>query len=76
MSGPDFAHLAELHALADQTIPNTVLEHASGADVELVWRNDLGGLTFRMTSRRAGPQKCGSGSGQNRWESLPTSTNR
>jgi len=76
MSGPDLAHLAELHALADQAIPNIVLERASGADVELVWRNDLGGLTFRMASRGAGPPKRGSGSGQNRWESPPTSTNR
>lgn len=51
MSDPDFSHLAESHSLGDQAIPDVVLEVASGADVELVWRNDLGGLTFRAADR-------------------------
>jgi kanamycin kinase len=51
VSDPDFSHLAELHALGDQAIPDVVLEVASGADVELVWRNELGGLTFRAADR-------------------------
>ena len=51
MSDSDFSHLAKLHALGDQAIPDVVLEIASGTDVELVWRNDLGGLTFRAADR-------------------------
>jgi kanamycin kinase len=45
---PDFSHLSELHALGDQPIPPVVVDLAAGRDVELVWRNDLGGLTFRF----------------------------
>jgi kanamycin kinase len=51
VSAPDFSHLAKLHALGDQAIPDVVLDVASGTDVELVWRNDLGGLTFRAADR-------------------------
>lgn len=46
-----FSHLAGLHTLGDQEIPAVVQEAASGADVEIVWRNDLGGLTFRFADR-------------------------
>ena len=49
----DFSHLADPHALGDDPIPPIVLELAAGADVELVWRNDLGGLTFRLDGHYA-----------------------
>ena len=51
MSDPDFAHLAALHRLGDDPIPPVVLDVAGGDDVELVWRNELGGLTFRAGDR-------------------------
>jgi kanamycin kinase len=46
-----FAHLAELHTLGGQAIPDVIRELAEGASPELVWRNDLGGLTFRLGER-------------------------
>ena len=51
LSDQDFSNLAGLHALGDQEIPAVVLDVASGFDVELVWRNELGGLTFRCADR-------------------------
>lgn len=48
MEEPDFSHLAALHELGDQPIPDVVRDVAAGRAVELVWRNDLGGLTFRF----------------------------
>jgi kanamycin kinase len=51
VSDPDFSHLAELHALGSGEIPPPVLEIAGGLDVELAWRNELGGLTFRCADR-------------------------
>lgn len=51
VSEPDFSHLADLHTLGDQEVPAVVLELASGSGVELVWRNELGGLTFRCADR-------------------------
>ena len=48
MRAPDFAALAAQHALGDDPIPDVVLEIASGRGAELVWRNELGGLTFRI----------------------------
>jgi kanamycin kinase len=48
MPDDDFSHLAAQHALGDDPVPAVVLERAGGGDVELVWRNDLGGLTFRV----------------------------
>jgi kanamycin kinase len=47
----DFSHLAELHKLGDEAIPEIVLDLASGHQVDLVWRNELGGLTFRFDDR-------------------------
>ena len=44
----DFAHLAEQHELGDEPVPEVVRSLAAGRAVELVWRNDLGGLTFRL----------------------------
>jgi len=46
-----FAHLAALHSLGDQAIPDIVLRIAGSSIPELVWRNDLGGLTFRLDDR-------------------------
>lgn len=51
MSDPDFAHLAHLHTLRGQAIPRIVRELAGDLEPELVWRNDLGGLTFRLGDR-------------------------
>jgi kanamycin kinase len=51
VSDDDFAHLASLHQLGDDPIPPVVLELAAGSGVELVWRNELGGLTFRLDDR-------------------------
>lgn len=45
---PRFADLARQHELGDQPIPDIVTRLANGATPELVWRNDLGGLTFRL----------------------------
>ncbi len=51
MGDADFAYLANQHALGNDPIPEVVLELAEGADLELVWRNELGGLTFRASQR-------------------------
>ncbi len=48
---PRFADLARQHELGDQPIPDIVQRLAEGATPELVWRNDLGGLTFRLGER-------------------------
>ena len=48
MTAPDFAALAALHTLGDDPIPDIVLEIAAGRPAGLVWRNELGGLTFRV----------------------------
>jgi kanamycin kinase len=48
MTEADFAHLAELHALGEDPVPRVVLEIAGGRAAELVWRNEVGGLTFRV----------------------------
>lgn len=44
----DFSHLAEAHNLGDQSIPDVVHNLAGGSSVEPVWRNELGGRTFRL----------------------------
>lgn len=51
MDDIDFSGLAKLHALGDHMIPKTVLDAAAGRDVDLAWRNDLGGLTFSYADR-------------------------
>jgi kanamycin kinase len=47
----DFSHLAALHTLGDDPIPQVVLDIVGDHRVELVWRNDLGGLTFGFDDR-------------------------
>ncbi|MEM9464089.1 MAG: aminoglycoside 3'-phosphotransferase [Actinomycetota bacterium] len=39
------------HTLGDDPVPPVVYELAEGAEPELVWRNELGGLTFRLGDR-------------------------
>ncbi len=51
MTHPAFAHLAALHTLGDQPVPALVRRLAGTTEPELVWRNDLGGLTFRIDDR-------------------------
>jgi len=51
MTEPDFSDLAALHTLGDEPIPEIVMKIAGGRPVELVWRNELGGLTFRVDDR-------------------------
>lgn len=52
MSNP-FASLAELHALRGDPVPDVVVRLAAddGLEPELAWRNELGGLTFRLRDR-------------------------
>jgi kanamycin kinase len=51
MPDPDFACYAAQHALGGQAIPEPVLQLAGTVAPELAWRNDLGGLTFRIGER-------------------------
>jgi kanamycin kinase len=48
---PRFANLARLHTMRGQEVPAVVRELAGRDDPELVWRNDLDGLTFRTGHR-------------------------
>ena len=48
MTGPSAASLAAQHTLGDDAIPDVVLHIAAGRPAELAWRNELGGLTFRI----------------------------
>lgn len=48
MTVPDAAALAAQHTLGDDPVPDVVLELAGGRPAELAWRNELGGLTFRI----------------------------
>lgn len=48
---PDSAALAAQHSLGDDPVPTVVLELAGRTQPELAWRNDLGGLTFRIGDR-------------------------
>lgn len=51
MTEPDLSHLADQHSLLGDPIPAIVLDYAGDAEPELVWRNELGGLTFRIDDR-------------------------
>lgn len=44
----DFSHLAELHHLGDDPVPQVVVDLAGDDLAELVWRNELRGLTFKV----------------------------
>lgn len=48
MTEPDFASLAAQHTLGSDAVPDAVRAAAAGRACELVWRNDLGGMTFRV----------------------------
>ena len=51
MTDDPFAHLAALHTLRGLEVPRIARELAGGREPELAWRNDLGGLTFRVQGR-------------------------
>jgi kanamycin kinase len=51
MTEQSFEHLAKLHTLDGLAVPRIVHVVAGGDTAELVWRNDLGGLTFRLGDR-------------------------
>jgi kanamycin kinase len=51
MGTPSFADLARQHTLDGLEIPRIVRELAGGREPELAWRNELGGLTFRIGDR-------------------------
>jgi kanamycin kinase len=48
MTEADFSWLAAQHTLGDDPIPDVVKGLAGDGDAELAWRNELGGLTFRI----------------------------
>ncbi|HEX7225549.1 MAG TPA: hypothetical protein VF367_08220 [Candidatus Limnocylindria bacterium] len=51
MADPDFAHLASQHTLEGLDVPQIVVALAGDQAPELVWRNELDGLTFRIGTR-------------------------
>ena len=51
MADPEFAHLADLHSLRGLQVPEIARSLAGDSEPELVWRNDLDGLTFRIGDR-------------------------
>ena len=51
MTGPKFDHLARLQTLDGLAVPGIVHALAGEDEPELVWRNELGGLTFRLGDR-------------------------
>jgi|GEM_PF-1158601 len=51
MAHSDFAELGRQHTLGDVQVPRIALEFAQDRAPELVWRNDLGGLTFQLGDR-------------------------
>jgi kanamycin kinase len=51
MADPEFAHLARLHTLEGLEVPPIARTLAGGGEPELVWRNELDGLTFRIGDR-------------------------
>ena len=51
MDDPGPLDLDQHHSLGDQPIPRVVLDLADGVEPELVWRNEIGGLTFRIDDR-------------------------
>jgi kanamycin kinase len=51
MGDPTFAHLALLHILDGLEVPRVARRLAGTTTPDLTWRNDLGGLTFRIGAR-------------------------
>jgi kanamycin kinase len=51
VADPDPAALAAQHEEGDQAPPPVVVELAAGGPIEFVWRNELGGLTYRLGGR-------------------------
>jgi kanamycin kinase len=51
MSDPTFADLALQHALNGLEVPRIAQALAEGTEPELVWRNELDGLTFKIGDR-------------------------
>ncbi|MEA2518269.1 MAG: hypothetical protein QOF49_349, partial [Chloroflexota bacterium] len=51
MTTPDFSELARLHTLRGLDVPDIARVLAGGDEPELVWRNELDGLTFRIADR-------------------------
>ncbi len=47
----EFPPLAESHTLGDDPLPDVVTRLADGGVADLVWRNELGGLTFQVGDR-------------------------
>jgi kanamycin kinase len=66
---PDAAALAAQRSLGDDPVPGVVLDLAGGDPVELAWRNDLGGLTFRIGDRfvKWNPRRTGIELGRERY---------
>lgn len=48
MPAPDSAALAAQHTLGDDPVPGIITDVAAGRRAVLAWRNELGGLTFRV----------------------------
>ena len=51
MTQKSFLDLAQFHTQGDEPTPEAVLRLAEGVEPELEWRNELGGLTFRVGDR-------------------------
>jgi kanamycin kinase len=51
MPDPTFADLARQHTLEGLEVPAIARDLAGGVEPELVWRNELNGLTFRIGER-------------------------
>jgi kanamycin kinase len=51
MDAEDWPDLEHQRSLGDEPIPRIVIELAAGSVAEFVWRNQLGGLTFRIGDR-------------------------
>ncbi len=47
----EFSHLADFHVLGDDPVPQVVVDRAVDGLAELVWRNELGGLTFKVADQ-------------------------
>lgn len=51
MTASNLDHLARLHTVDGLVVPRIAHALAGGAEPELVWRNDVGGLSFRLGDR-------------------------